>query len=82
MSEYTISTDHLYAANIVAPTYVICISGTDGKMLAGIKPDGSIEYGPNYAPDEAARTFWRAIGAGWLGFLAPIIEQEISRRAA
>lgn len=30
--------------------------------LVTIKPDGTIVYGPNYTPDEAARVFWEALG--------------------
>jgi hypothetical protein len=30
--------------------------------LVTIRPDGTIEYGPNYTPDAAAKVFWDAIG--------------------
>lgn len=87
MSDYIITSaapgsGYGIVANTIVPTYVICITGTDGKMLAGIKPDGTIEYGPTYTPDQAARTFWEAMGKGWLGFLAPIVDQEIAKREA
>lgn len=78
---YTIPGDHPSVGHLnLTPTYVLEIHGTEGKMLAGIKPDGSIQYGKNYLPDEAARVFWEAIGKGWVGFLNPIIEREIRRR--
>lgn len=30
-------------------------------ILVSINPDGSLEYGENYEPDEAARVFWEAM---------------------
>ncbi len=30
--------------------------------LVTIHPDGTIEYGPGYTPDAAAKVFWQAIG--------------------
>lgn len=29
-----------------------------GKMLVVLKPDGTIEYGNGYTPDECAEAFW------------------------
>lgn len=48
-----------HVANFPPP--VISISGDDGVPLVRIHPDGTLEYGPNYTPDEAARTFWDAM---------------------
>lgn len=82
--KYTVDASAGYgitAANL-APAYPICIYGKDGTMLAAVKADGSIEYGPNYTPDEAARTFWEAMGAGWLGFLAPLVKREVEAKHA
>lgn len=31
------------------------------EPLVTIRPDGSLEYGENYHPDEAAGTFWAAV---------------------
>ena len=31
--------------------------------LVTIHPDGTLEYGPDYTPDEAARVFWDAMAA-------------------
>lgn len=45
------------------PPNIIEIRGTTAVPLVTIKPDGAIEYGPNYTPDEAARTFWQAMSA-------------------
>ncbi|WP_020135025.1 hypothetical protein [Streptomyces sp. 351MFTsu5.1] len=39
----------------------ITINGTDGQPLVTIHPDGTLDYGPGYTPDEAARTFWDAL---------------------
>lgn len=33
-----------------------------GKTLVTIHQDGTIEYGPNYTPDAAAKAFWDAVG--------------------
>lgn len=43
----------------VPPTIVI--QGVDRQPLVSIHPDGALEYGPGYEPDEAARTFWDAL---------------------
>lgn len=62
----TIPVDGLYSFTNQKPDYLIQIMAwpyENGEMLVGIKPDGQIEYGPNYTPDEAARRFWEAIGA-------------------
>lgn len=42
-------------------TFVICGSGN--TRLVTIYPDGRVEYGPDYTPDEAARIFWEAMAA-------------------
>ncbi|MFE0470497.1 hypothetical protein ACFW2V_02625 [Streptomyces sp. NPDC058947] len=47
-----------YVASFPPPT--ITISGEDGSPLVKIHPDGTLEYGPDYDPDEAARRFWEA----------------------
>ncbi|MFG2638546.1 hypothetical protein ACGFX8_32960 [Streptomyces sp. NPDC048362] len=39
----------------------IAINGDDGRPLVTIHPNGQLEYGPNYTPDEAARRFWDAL---------------------
>ncbi|GGW98555.1 hypothetical protein [Streptomyces chartreusis] len=40
----------------------IAIIGEDGRTpLVTIHPDGELEYGPDYTPDEAARRFWDAL---------------------
>ncbi|MFF7631411.1 hypothetical protein [Streptomyces cyaneofuscatus] len=38
----------------------ITIPGTAGPLVT-IRPDGRLEYGPGYEPDEAARLFWDAM---------------------
>lgn len=37
------------------------VIGTARGVLVRIKPDGSLEYGLEYEPDEAARVFWEAM---------------------
>ncbi|MFD8469056.1 hypothetical protein ACFV10_28610 [Streptomyces cyaneofuscatus] len=38
----------------------ITIPGAAGPLVT-IRPDGRLEYGPGYEPDEAARLFWDAV---------------------
>ena len=33
-----------------------------GETVVVIRPDGTIEYGKGYKPDEAAKAFWDAVG--------------------
>jgi len=37
------------------------VVGTSRGVLVRIKPDGTLEYGPEYQPDEAAEVFWSAL---------------------
>jgi hypothetical protein len=39
----------------------LIIATTASRVLVRIKPDGSLVYGPDYTPDEAADVFWRAL---------------------
>jgi hypothetical protein len=39
----------------------VTIVSADGIPLVTIHPDGQLDYGPNYTPDEAARVFWDAL---------------------
>ncbi|MCQ8831740.1 hypothetical protein, partial [Streptomyces malaysiensis] len=41
--------------------FAIALHADDGTLIVGIRPDGSIQQGPNYRPDEAAREFWDAV---------------------
>lgn len=41
--------------------FVIALHADDGTLIVGIRTDGSIERGPNYRPNEAAREFWEAV---------------------
>lgn len=34
-----------------------------GALMATLRPDGSIEFGPGYEPCEAARTFWEHLAS-------------------
>ncbi|MFF6931536.1 hypothetical protein [Streptomyces californicus] len=44
----------------VRSTESITIPGADGPLVT-IHPDGRLEHGPGYEPDEAARLFWDAV---------------------
>jgi hypothetical protein len=72
----TVSQTSGVAVNHPPPTIVI--NGDNGSPLVKIHPDGALEYGPNYDPDEAARRFWdsmrhylptRCPGCGRIGLL-------------
>ena len=39
----------------------IQIMGENSAPLVTIHPNGTLEYGPGYTPDEAARRFWDAL---------------------
>lgn len=45
------STDQMFAISVS--------NGSD--CLVKVRPDGTIEYGPNYKPDESAKAFWEAV---------------------
>ncbi|MFJ1782445.1 hypothetical protein ACIOKA_37700 [Streptomyces anulatus] len=47
-------------ATNVTSTASITIPGTTGPLVT-IHPDGRLEYGPGYEPDETARLFWEAV---------------------
>lgn len=38
------------------------IGTSKDRLLVIIKPDGTLEYGPEYRPDEAAVVFWESMG--------------------
>lgn len=40
---------------------IISIIGEGHAPLVTVHPDGTLEYGPGYDPDEAARRFWDAM---------------------
>lgn len=40
---------------------LITISNTVNKPIVTIRPDGRLEFGEDYQPDEAARVFWEAV---------------------
>jgi len=42
--------------------HYIEIRGENGEMLVQVNLDGTVTFGKNYKPDEAARIFWKAIG--------------------
>ncbi|MFK0159175.1 hypothetical protein ACIQVK_44780 [Streptomyces sp. NPDC090493] len=42
-------------------SYTIRIPDEDGRPLVTIHPNGRVELGEGYEPDEAARAFWDAV---------------------
>lgn len=44
---------------------VLDIVAPAGRPMVSIKMDGSIEYGPDYTPDEAALIFWTSMRDQW-----------------
>jgi hypothetical protein len=40
---------------------IIAVHGDDNTLMIAIHPDGHLEYGPSYQPDDAARLFWAAV---------------------
>ncbi|MEV8344591.1 hypothetical protein [Streptomyces niveus] len=42
-------------------SYTLRIPDENGRPLVTIHPDGRVELGENYEPDEAARVFWDAV---------------------
>lgn len=43
------------------PEFLVQLREDDGTLIVGIRPDGSIQRGPTYQPDAAAREFWDAV---------------------
>lgn len=40
---------------------VLAIRSQPGELIFAVHPDGRLEYGPGYDPDDAARRFWAAL---------------------
>ncbi|MFD9443372.1 hypothetical protein [Streptomyces sp. NPDC060001] len=66
-----IPADQIQAVEIPRPP-IVALHGEDGNVLVAVHPDGHLEYGPGYGPDEAARVFWEAVER----FARPIGEQQ------
>jgi hypothetical protein len=45
----------------ITPPPTISIHGDNGSLLVAVHPDGRLEYGPDYEPDDAARRFWEGV---------------------
>lgn len=43
------------------PSWAISIHGEGNTLLAKVKTDGTVEYGPTYSPDATARAFWEGL---------------------
>ena len=44
-----------------ASEYQILIHAKDNEMLVGIRADGTMEFGPHYTPEGAAKIFWDTV---------------------
>lgn len=60
MGQIIVSADQIQAFQI-APPPAIELRGDGGGLLVAVHPDGRLEYGPGYEPDEAARRFWDGV---------------------
>lgn len=58
---YTFTAPTHFFINTDPPSRLI-INGANNKPMVNILRDGTIEFGENYTPDEAARIFWQCIG--------------------
>jgi hypothetical protein len=45
----------------IPPPPTIEIRGDNGALLVAVHPEGRLEYGPGYEPDDAARRFWDGV---------------------
>ncbi|MEU1592814.1 hypothetical protein ABZ468_08110 [Streptomyces sp. NPDC005708] len=60
----TVGTDRIAPATITAAkvtAYTIRIPDQNSQPMVTIHPDGRLEFGEAYEPDEAARAFWEAV---------------------
>jgi len=57
--QLTVASSQIQALQL-APAPVICAHGDNGLIWA-VHPDGRIELGDGYSPDEAAASFWDAV---------------------
>ncbi len=58
------------------PILQINLNQSSDDPMVKIQTDGTIEYGQNYSPDEAAKTFWKAMSS-WGGSNADQLENAI-----
>ncbi|WP_329131537.1 hypothetical protein OG552_10460 [Streptomyces sp. NBC_01476] len=57
----TIPVGSVFAVADPAPPTITIQGGNNGRPLVTIHPDGTLEYGDGYDPDDAARRFWDAL---------------------
>ena len=60
-SEIVIHTPNGVDVVAVQAPPTLSILGEDGAPLVTIHPNGTLEYGLDYTPDEAAQRFWDAM---------------------
>ena len=71
------------------PTLSIDATAGSPKRLVTLWPDGRLEFGPEYKPDDAARVFWGSIQANMpipgarplVAYTVDELRDEIARRS-
>ncbi len=58
--QITVDSSQIQAVQITPPP-IIAITGQNGRPLVAVHPDGRLEYGDGYTPDDAAQAFWDAV---------------------
>jgi hypothetical protein len=53
----------------IDPSHPTLTIAPGGKFLVKLWPDGRLEYGEGYDPDEAAKVFWEAIASHFPGLV-------------
>ena len=51
----------------IAKTYAIQISNGPGNLVVRVGTDGSVEYGPGFTADSAAKEFWEMLAKAFPG---------------
>lgn len=56
------SHENTISFNEIKPSYIFQIRNENLEALVTVGLDGTITYGDNYHPDDAAKIFWKALG--------------------
>lgn len=68
-----------YSIQNTTPTFFQIMGGGTNSPEAMVTinlTDGSIKFGPNYKPDEAAQIFWQSIGSEYNDYLKWKVEHK------
>ena len=57
------NSDKLLTIRPTTPPYILEIRNSGPEALVTLHNDGTMEFGPNYTPTEAARIFWEAVAS-------------------